>query len=343
MRQKKYFLLLKLKKKLLYTQVRTEKNLRIAFKIQFSFWIAPLILLLFFHSLHINTIFLIDVFFSYIRFSIPFHNMLCLYIIFNIVVKYQIELFRFISFTLMNKVDLSQRRGVNYILISIFNASPKRRFVIIIAIYSKIAQRQYNDKINCHDITVIYYKYATITVQHRISHKRDQIKRFGPTNKSSVSGGRGTNLSQWVFLRAKYMLWVNEFASRLNRVNLLTSAILIFSYVTCFLINSNLLVCNCKKHKEQTKNLRPQLFNKIAILQITYTIESRVNHLLTRDNSYFTDTHIKILFQDNKIIELFLVQLNNRKKVYSVFKKKMLLNKYEYRITPIYSPHLSKT
>jgi len=210
-------------------------------------------------------------------------------------------------------------------------------------ILKSLNDRQYNDKINCHDITVIYYKYATITVQHRISHKRDQIKRFGPTNKSSVSGGRGTNLSQWVFLRAKYMLWVNEFASRLNRVNLLTSAILIFSYVTCFLINSNLLVCNCKKHKEQTKNLRPQLFNKIAILQITYTIESRVNHLLTRDNSYFTDTHIKILFQDNKIIELFLVQLNNRKKVYSVFKKKMLLNKYEYRITPIYSPHLSKT
>jgi len=123
-------------------------------------------------------------------------------------------------------------------------------------ILKSLNDRQYNDKINCHDITVIYYKYATITIQHRISHKRDQIKRFGPTNKSSVSGGRGTNLSQWVFLRAKYMLWVNEFASRLNRVNLLTSAILIFSYVTRFLINSNLLVYNCKKHKEQTKNLR---------------------------------------------------------------------------------------
>lgn len=205
----------------------------------------------------------------------------CVCIIFQILVKYQIELLRFISFTLIKLVDLCRYSMPRCQLHPFLMHRPKEDLSLLLQyILKSLNDGQYNDgrQINYQDITVIHYKYGTITVWHRISHKRDRIKRFGPTNKSSVSGGRGTNLSQWVFLQAKYTLWVNEFASRLN---LLTSATLIFSYVTCLLINLSLLECNCKRHKEQTKNLRSELFNKIVvILQTTYTIESRVNHLL---------------------------------------------------------------
>lgn len=67
---------------------------------------------------------------------------------------------------------------------------------------------------------VIHYKYGTITVPRRISRKHDRIKPFrGPQIKSSASGGRGTNLSRWVFLRAKNKLWVNGSKSRYQAFN----------------------------------------------------------------------------------------------------------------------------